>query len=742
MILKGDIADIRYRNEENGFTIVVLDVDGEPVVCKGVFPPIVEGQSLELDGKFIIHPKFGKQFDVTGAKIVKPTGVDGIVRYKGSGIIKGIGPTLALRIASTFGEKTFEVIEFTPHLLSKVNGISKVKASAIAEAYRDIKVMQDSVMFLQQYGITVNTALKIYKVYGDDTVNLLSSNPYLLIEDVDGIGFITADKIARNMGIKPDSSFRLRAGVVHTLKESVNSSGNTYLPKSELIVLSSHLLDCDEQKIEEILPLMVGERKIKTFEIDGVEAITLPSVYRAEYGCATQIVSLIENRNLVEYDVESDINQFEKVNAISFHSTQKDAISHAINSGAVIITGGPGTGKTTIIKCILSICLSLSRSVICMSPTGRAAKRMSEATGFEASTIHRALGLTPDVDMQNDEPLDCDVVVVDEFSMVDVFLFRTLLSRLREGTRLIMVGDSDQLPSVGAGNVLYDLIKSGVVPNVRLTHIYRQSTKSTIVTSAHAINKGEMPMIDNKSSDFFFMRAKTPEEIADVVVNVASCRIPKYLSVPPSSVQVLCPLKQGVAGVINLNKRLQQTLNGKNGKKIETEDYSFYVGDKVMHTVNNYELEWKLYQGYRITQGTGVFNGDIGTVIEVDPIQNSLDVEFEDGRVVNYVGSVIDELMLAYSITVHKSQGSEFDAIVMPIVSGSSMILTRNLLYTAITRAKRTVVLVGEEYNFRKMVANDYVAKRYSALEYFIRKAKQKLNLLYSLTGEQDVIKF
>ena len=582
----------------------------------------------------------------------------------------------------------------------------------------------------------MNTSLKIYKVYGDDTVNLLSSNPYLLIEDVDGIGFITADKIARNMGIKPDSAFRLRAGVVHTLKESVNSSGNTYLPKDELITLSARLLDCDEQKIEELLPDMVIERKIKTFEVDGVEAITLPSVYRAEYSCATQLVSLIENRNLVEYDVESDVKHFEKVNSISFHPSQKDAISYAINSGAVIITGGPGTGKTTIIKCILSICLSLSRSVMCMAPTGRASKRMSEATGFEASTIHRALGLTPDVDMQNEEPLDCDVVIVDEFSMVDVFLFRTLLSRLREGTRLIMVGDSDQLPSVGAGNVLHDLIESKVVPNVRLTHIYRQSSDSTIVTCAHAVNKGEMPMIDNKSCDFFFMRARTPEEVADTVVNVASSRIPKYLNVPPTSVQVLCPLKQGVAGVINLNRRLQQTLNSMNGKKIETEEYSFYVGDKVMHTVNNYELEWKLYQGYRITQGAGVFNGDIGTVIEVDPVQNSLEVEFEDGRVVNYVGGAIDELMLAYSITVHKSQGSEFDAVVMPVVSGSSMILTRNLLYTAITRAKRAVVLVGDEYNVKKMVANDYIAKRYSALVYFINKAQAKLGLLQSLTGD------
>ena len=739
MTIKGDIADIRYRNEENGFTIVVLDVDGEPVVCKGVFPPIVEGQSLQLDGKFILHPKFGRQFDAVGAKVITPTGVDGIVRYLGSGIIKGIGPALALRIVSMFGEKTFEVIEYTPHLLAKVSGISKVKATAIAEAYRDIKAMQDSVMFLQQYGITINTSLKIYKVYGDDTVNLLSSNPYLLIEDVDGIGFITADKIARNMGIKPDSAFRLRAGVVHTLKESVSSSGNTYLPKEELITLSAKLLSCDEQKIDELLPEMVIERKIKTFDVGGVEAVTLPSVYRAEYSCATQLVSLIENRNLLEYDVESDIKHFEKVNSISFHPSQKDAISHAINSGAVIITGGPGTGKTTIIKCILSICLSLSRSVICMAPTGRASKRMSEATGFEASTIHRALGLTPDVDMQNEEPLDCDVVIVDEFSMVDVFLFRTLLSRLREGTRLIMVGDSDQLPSVGAGNVLHDLIESKVVPNVRLTHIYRQSLDSTIVTCAHAVNRGEMPMLDNKSCDFFFMRARTPEEVADTVVNVASSRIPKYLNLQPSAVQVLCPLKQGVAGVINLNRRLQQTLNDKSGKKIETEDYAFYVGDKVMHTVNNYELEWKMHKGYRITQGAGVFNGDIGTVIDVDPVQNSLEVEFEDGRVVNYVGGVIDELMLAYSITVHKSQGSEFDAVVMPIVSGSNMILTRNLLYTAITRAKRAVVLVGDEYNVKKMVANDYIAKRYSALVYFINKAQAKLGLLRNLTSENDI---
>ncbi len=732
MTIKGDIADIRFRNEENGFTIVVMDVEGEPVVCKGIFPPVVEGQTLSLGGKYINHPKFGRQFDVDSVEICVPESIDGIVRYLGSGVIKGIGPALALRIVGTFGSKTFDVIEKTPNLLAKVKGISKAKAALIAEAYGEIKSMQDAIMFLQQYGITLNMALKIYNVYGDETVDAVSANPYLLVEDVDGIGFLTADKIAQKMGIGRESEFRLRAGLLYALKESVRQSGNTYLPQDEAIALASRLLGCGEDKIAETVDSLAANCKIKRIRTKETEnGLMLNQVYHAEAGAADYVVKLLASENRISYDVEKDIALYEQQNGISFHDSQKQAIRLALDSGAVIITGGPGTGKTTIIKCILKLYAALGKKVVCMAPTGRAAKRMSEATGYEAGTIHRVLGISPDAAPENAEPLAADVVIVDEFSMVDVFLFRTLLSRLQVGTRLIMVGDKDQLPSVGAGNVLRDLIASGEVPCVGLTYIYRQSRQSLIVTNAHAINRGEHPNLTEKNGDFFFMRASDPEQIAQTVVSVAATRIPKYLGVTPDRVQVLCALKMGSAGVVALNKQLQNALNPDRRETLETEDYAFAVGDKVMHTVNDYDLEWKITQGYSTQEGSGVFNGDIGTVVEVSKSAGTLTVEFEDGRQAIYGGDKLGELMLAYAVTVHKSQGSEFDAVIMPVVSGAPMMMTRNLLYTAITRAKKCVVLIGEEYNVKKMVANDYVAKRYSALPDFMEQNRQKRAKLF-----------
>lgn len=730
-MIKGDVVDIIYRNEENGFSIIVMDIDGDPVVCKGTFPAVVEGQTMSLDGKFIVHPKYGRQFDVTSVTICKPEGVDSIVRYLGSGIIKGIGPRLALRIVSYFGTDTFDVIEHTPHLLEKVSGISKVKAAEIAEAYMSIKVMQNAIMFLQKYDITLNMALKIYKVYDKDTIDTVSSNPYVLVEDVDGIGFLTADKIAQNMGVSHDSEFRVRAGIIYALKESVRSNGNTYLPKDELVTVATKLLAVNGDLIEGSINDLSLQRRIRLLDTENGTAVMLSTVYAVEHEAGYLISSLAEDDNFISYDISSELATFEKIHGITFHESQKKAIDLAVNSGAVIITGGPGTGKTTIIKCIIHLYAMLGKRVVCMAPTGRASKRMSEATGFDAGTIHRVLGITPDSEHNNKEPLDADVVIVDEFSMVDIFLFRTLLTRIAKGTKLVMVGDKDQLPSVGAGNVLSDLISCGAIPAVSLTHIYRQSLQSLIVTNAHAINRGEMPVLSVRDKDFFFMKANTPEEIATLATSVAAERIPKYLQVSPDRVQVLCPLKMGNAGVVNLNRQLQNKLNPSRTDKIETEDYEFAVGDKVMHTQNNYELEWKMPVGYKVIEGKGVFNGDIGTVSEINKSARTLTVTFEDGRRAVYGGEDIGELMLAYAITVHKSQGSEFDAIIMPIVSGSPMIMTRNLLYTAITRAKRTVVLIGEEFNIKKMVNNDYVAKRYSALIMFINEAIEKRRVLY-----------
>lgn len=730
MRIRGEIADVRFRNDENGYTVAVLDVDGEPIVCAGVFPSAVEGQNVIADGEYVMHPKFGRQFKAEAVSEVRPDTADGIVRYLGSGVIKGIGPVLALRIVNAFGLKTFDVIEYTPSQLASVPGISKKKALEISEAYGKIKIMQDAVMFLQRYGITLNTALKIYGVYGKETVAVVSKNPYALIEDVEGIGFLSADRIAVSMGVEKSGRFRVRAGIIFTLKEASRLSGNTYLPEEQLISETESLLGVDKGIIAAAVTELVAERKLKKFEFEDT-SVMLTSLYRVEKGVATALVKLVEYADKLEYDCEQEILGYEKISGLSFHEAQKKAIALAINSGAVLITGGPGTGKTTIIKCILSILKNLGLTACLMAPTGRAAKRMSEATGEQASTIHRALGLKREEYACENEPLTSDVVIVDEFSMVDVFLMKSLLDHVTPGTRLVLVGDKDQLPSVGAGNVLADIKASGLVPTVELSCIYRQALESLIVSNAHAINRGDMPVLDDTKKDFFFMKASGAEAIAAKIIDTVSRRLPGYLNVRADRIQVLCPMKNGPAGVINLNNLLQKKLNGDKVDKIQSDEYCYTVGDKVMHTVNDYDIEWKIVSGYTVTEGKGVYNGDIGYISDINVARRELTVDFEDGRRAVYTSDMIPELQLAYAITVHKSQGSEFDAVVMPVVPGSPVILTRNLLYTAITRAKKLAVLVGEEYNVRKMVKNDYVAKRYSALKYFIEDAEYEVKTLF-----------
>lgn len=737
MKIRGEIVDIRFRNEENCYTIVVLDVDGEPVICAGLFPSAVEGQFIIAEGDYVIHAKFGRQFKATSVSEVRPETADGMIRYLGSGVIKGIGPVLAMRIVNAFGDKTFEVIEYTPNKLVSVPGISARKAVEISESYGKIKVMQDAVMFLQKYGITLNMALKIYAVYGKETVAAVSKNPYALIEDVDGIGFSSADKIAQSMGVAKNGAFRIRAGVIYVLKESSRTGGNTYLPQTALTTEVADLLGIEENFVSDIIADLESERKVRIFDFEE-RSVMLSSMFRLEKGVATALIKLIEYADKLEYDCSSEIEMYEKLNSIKFHENQKKAIALAINGGAVLITGGPGTGKTTIIKCILFILDNLKLSYCLMAPTGRAAKRMSDATGCEASTIHRALGLKRENYGEINEPLSGDVIIVDEFSMVDVFLMKTLLDHINAGARLVLVGDKDQLPSVGAGNVLADIMGSGLVPCVELSCIYRQAMESLIVTNAHAINRGDMPDLRQTQKDFFFMKASGAEAIAEKTIDTVIRRLPKYLEVRPDKIQVLCPLKNGPAGVINLNNLLQKAICGSEGEKITSDEYSYTVGDKVMHTVNNYDIEWKIQSGYNIVDGKGVYNGDIGFVVGVCPARRELTVEFEDGRRAVYTGDMLQELQLAYAITVHKSQGSEFDAVVMPIVSGTPIILTRNLLYTAITRAKRLVVLIGEEYNIRKMVNNDYIAKRYSALRFFLDDADYEIKKLFGDVGAEE----
>lgn len=730
MVIEGSIDEIRFRNDENGFSIVVLDCAGEPVVCAGSFPPIAEGQNLRLTGDFTVHPKFGKQFKVSCAESAQPDTLDGIVRYLGSGLIRGVGPKTALAIVETFGDKTLDIIRYNPERLSAVRGISKPKAIEIAAEYDKIQQLQDAMIFLQSYGISLNLSLKIYREYGDKTQAKVKSNPYRLIEDIDGVGFITADKIAAKLGITGDSEFRLRAGVLYTLRDSGEKNGNTFLPREELKASAAALLGCDAELLEDVLDNLIIQRKLREVSAGGHDGVMLTSTYRIEKGAAVSLLKLVREADRLPRDFDEDIAEFERREGIKFHEMQKQAIKTAASSGVTVLTGGPGTGKTTIIKCILFILDGMRNKYALMAPTGRAAKRLGESCGQEASTVHRALMITPGAPSSS-EPLGVNTVIVDEFSMVDIFLFHTLLARLSEGTRLILVGDSDQLPSVGAGNVLKDVMESDIVPCVRLTQIYRQAEQSLITVNAHRVNRGEMPYLTRTDGDFFFSHTRSQAETADVAVDMAAERVPKYLGIEPFRVQVLCPMKNGAAGSIALNKRLQERLNANSREQITAEDYVYRTGDKVMHITNNYSLEWKKQTAYSYESGEGVFNGDMGIITEIRTASGEMDVLYEDGRCVTYTADVRSQLIPAYAITVHKSQGSEFDAIILPVVLSGPLICTRNLLYTAITRAKRMVVIVGDEYAVRRMVENNYIQKRYSALRDFLAEGGKELDILY-----------
>lgn len=742
MILLGDIEDIIYRNEENNYTVVGVNSNNQYITCVGKFPNVVEGQRVQMQGNVVKNNKYGEQFSVTDVKVMQPNTCEGIEKYLASGLIKGIGPITACAIVDKFKESTLEVIEFNPSLLSTVKGVSKQKAEQIAEAFMELKKMQNTVMFLQNYNISTNLAVKIYKTYLDKTETILSSNPYKLIEDVDGIGFLTADKIAQKLGIKPDSEFRIRAGIIYLLKESTEKSGNTYQIKNTLINSLEKLLKIENEDtlIDNILLKLEFEFYIKQFVYNDEQCIMLTRFYNIEKSIADKLLYLQASKNDTHISIEDEINEYERINKIKLHEKQRKAVEVAVNSGVSVITGGPGTGKTTIVKCIL-YCLELQRkSVLLLAPTGRAAKRLSESTRQEAKTIHRAL----DLDFKNgngafftkneNDPLKQDVIIIDEMSMVDAMLMNSLLKAVKTGAQLILVGDKDQLPSVGAGNVLADILACEKINTVQLTEIYRQSNQSYIITNAHLINNGKMPILDNSSNDFFFENKLDPEEMLYTCVNLVTLRLPRFTKQEPSKIQVLAPLKAGVCGVDNLNKELQKIINpSKPGQpEIVLEHTTFRVGDKVMQIVNNYEQEWERANEFnQIEKGVGVFNGDIGNIYFINAQTGEVTVDFEDGRRAVYPKTEINQLVLSYAITIHKSQGSEFDVVVIPIISGASMILTRNLLYTAITRAKKMVVLVGSKYNIKRMVENNYTVKRYSMLKEFLINNNQ-IDLLFS----------
>lgn len=738
MLIEGAVEEIIFRNDGNGYTVFYFEHSDMHTVCVGKFLQISVGAHLKLEGNFVTNAKYGEQFQVDSFETLYPTSKEGIRKYLGSGLIKGVGPVTAKAIVDVFKEDTLNVIEFAPKELANVRGISERKAEMIGEAFRELKHLQNTVIFLQGYGLTVNMAIKIFEVYQNKTVEIIKENPYKLVEDVEGIGFATADKIARSLGIDRRSEFRIRAGFLYCLTDASEKNGHTYLPKEDLFKNVSKLLEIEEEEsFKKVLEDLIFDRTVTNTFIFPHDAVMLTKYFYYERSIADKLALLCCSLTNTELNVDSEIKHFEEVNKITFHPDQKKAIINAVNSGVSIITGGPGTGKTTIVKCIIELLEAQRKKILLTAPTGRAAKKLSEATERDARTIHRAL----QVDFRSkrfifneQNPLPYNVIIVDEVSMVDVPLMCNLLKAVARDTKLIFVGDKDQLPSVGAGNVLEDMLTSGVISVAELTQIYRQSEKSLIISNAHKINEGEMPEIDNKSQDFFFDSKVELEDIKTTIVNMVTTRIPKFNGIDSIKIQVLAPLKAGACGIENLNRELQAKLNPpKNFRKELTVGQTiFREGDKVMQMSNNYDLEWTRQVGLYTENGAGVFNGDIGYIHSIDVQTGEVEIWFEDGRECIYPRTELSQLSLAYAITIHKSQGSEFDVVIIPIISGPSLILNRNLIYTAVTRAKKMVVLVGEKKNLKRMIGNKFILKRHTALKKLLIDAYKKANILFN----------
>ena len=749
MQISDEIGEIVFRNDDNGYSVVRLKNSGTTVT--GVFAHLSTGLEVVLTGDYVNNAKYGRQFQATSCEFVPPTSPSKIKKFIGSGLIEGIGPVTADRIVKTFGKDTLSIMEHAPEELVAVRGISLKKAKVIGEKFSTIKGMQAVVMFLQKFDISLNMAMRIYKHYGEKTIERVQVNPYSLIETIDGIGFLTADKIAKDLGHEYSGSFRVRAGIIYVLRQTSEQDGHTFLPREKLCVEACKLLRIKREELDPVFEEVIQDLCIDKYlslvnqhAKDGevVQGYMLAKFYLAEKNIATKLNLMVagteEGRG---QDLDKMLKHYEKLNNIKLHDKQSEAIKLATTSGVSVITGGPGTGKTTIVRAILYLNEAAGKTVKLLAPTGRAAKRLEETTGRVASTIHRALN----IDFRNssnpfaieDEPIDADIIIVDEFSMCDVALVNQLLKKVLPDTQLIIVGDVDQLPSVSAGAVLADIINSGVIPVVCLTEIYRQSEQSQIVFAAHDINRGVMPDITNKSSDFFFETAASLAQIKEKVVALASTRIPGYLKIDHDKIQVLCPMKIGEAGMNSLNLALQEAVNPGSISKVEYEyktpsqAITFRVGDRVMQTVNNYNQEWTKAGVNEI--GSGVYNGDIGKIISINRQNGEIVVGLEDGRVTVYSRSDLASVVLAYAITVHKSQGCEFDVVIIPVTSGAYMIFTRNLLYTAVTRAKKMVVLVGDVANIEKMVNNTYTKKRHTMLREFLVRMKEKAGELYGV---------
>lgn len=732
--IEGVVEEIIFRNEQNGYTVLELSTQGLVVTAVGYMPYVNIGERIKIEGEWVEHPDYGEQIRVLNYETLAPTTLEGIEKFLSSGLIPGIGPVTARKIVKKFGVDSLNIIETAPERLKEIKGLSDEKIKRICEAYEMQKGIKEVMVFLQGYGISTAMAIKIYKEYGNNAIEIIKQNPYRLADDIFGIGFKTADKIAENLGVDPHSLYRISSGTRYVLMQYA-ANGHTYVPKELLKKEAASLLEVSEEEVEDSFVLLVQNEKIhiETFEDDTVGIYYIP-YYIAELHTAERLfnMTLMENEDL-GIDVQKEIRNFEKETGILLAENQKLAVEEAVKNSVVVITGGPGTGKTTIINCIIRIFEKAGKKVALAAPTGRAAKRITEATGKEAKTIHRLLEYTyseeegKGFNKNEKDPLKYDVIIVDEASMVDILLMNALLKALPIGAKLILVGDADQLPSVGAGNVLRDIIDSGIVKVIRLKEIFRQQKQSLIVVNAHKINNGEYPTYNDKNSDFFFINANTQEDILKTILELVTNRLPKaYGFHPINDIQVLTPMRKGIIGVHNLNLELQKALNPHDKTKAEKimKEFVFRVGDKVMQIKNNYKIKWKKGD----EEGEGVFNGDIGIIQSIDEELQELTVYFDDEKFVTYDFSDLNELNLSYAITVHKSQGSEFPVVIMPITYGPPMLLTRNLLYTAVTRAKKLVILVGQEKYLKFMIDNNRISKRYSGLLSRLKKALLYVN--------------
>ena len=735
-VRKGYVEHIVFRNNDNGYTVFQLVSEEEELTCVGLFSVLAEGELVQVSGYMKEHPLYGEQLQVEQYELLAPEDETAMERYLGSGAIKGIGAAMAARIVRRFKGDTFRIIEEEPERLAEVKGISEKKAIEISAQMEEKKDLRQAMMFLTQYGISVPLAVKIYQQYGNRTYQVVEENPYRLADDISCIGFKIADEIASRNGIHTDSDYRIRSGLLYVLLQATGE-GHTCLPKEDLLHRASALLGVEEEQMETQLMNLCMDRKLVMKEQNGKVMVWYGQYYYMELNVAKMLHDLNLECEMEESQIVKKLSKVEKQASITLDEMQRKAVVEAVKNGVLVITGGPGTGKTTTINAIIRYFETEDMEILLAAPTGRAAKRMTEATGWEAVTIHRLLELsgvpsddrsTASFERNEENPLEADVIIIDEMSMVDIFLMNALLKAVSVGTRLILVGDINQLPSVGPGCVLKDIIRAGSCPVVQLTRIFRQASQSDIIVNAHKINRGEHVTLDNKSRDFFFLQRQDPNVILRVVLALVQEKMPRYVDARPTDIQVLTPMRKGSLGVENLNEMLQRYLNPPSPEKNEkaTARGRFREGDKVMQIKNNYQIEWEARNRYGIAidKGTGIFNGDMGIVQQIDLLAETMEVLFDDYRTVTYSFQMLEELELAYAVTIHKSQGSEYPAVVIPLLTGPRMLMNRNLLYTAVTRARSCVTLVGSPETFAQMIDNASEQTRYSGLYDRIREVE------------------